>query len=68
MSDLTLPREIVDARVRPLPASSYFDPALFAREMETLFQHGHEFVPVSCAPSARISTQEPPRERSSLQA
>jgi choline monooxygenase len=44
MSDLTLPREIVDPRVRPLPASSYFDEALFAREMETIFQHGPRYL------------------------
>ena len=44
MSDLTLPREIVDPRVRPLPASSYFDEALFAREMDTIFQHGPRYL------------------------
>jgi choline monooxygenase len=44
MSDLTLPREIVDPRVRPLPASSYFDENLFAREMDTIFQHGPRYL------------------------
>ncbi|HMC16129.1 MAG TPA: aromatic ring-hydroxylating dioxygenase subunit alpha [Albitalea sp.] len=44
MSDLTLPREITEARVRPLPASSYFDAALFAREMDTIFQHGPRYL------------------------
>ena len=44
MSDLTLPREITKARVRPLPASSYFDEALFAREMDTIFQHGPRYL------------------------
>ncbi len=44
MSDLTLPREIVDPRVRPLPASSYFDEALFAREMDTIFRHGPHYL------------------------
>jgi choline monooxygenase len=44
MSDLTLPREMTEARVRPLPASSYFDEALFAREMDTIFQHGPRYL------------------------
>ena len=41
MSDLSL--QLQQARSQ-LPVSSYFDPALFQREMETLFRHGPRYV------------------------
>ena len=41
MSDLSL--QLQQARSQ-LPVSSYFDPALFQRELETLFQRGPRYV------------------------
>jgi phenylpropionate dioxygenase-like ring-hydroxylating dioxygenase large terminal subunit len=41
MSDLSLQLQQATSQ---LPVSSYFDPALFAREMETLFKRGPRYV------------------------
>ena len=44
MSDLTLPSGIERRSSLPLTASTYFDPALFQREMDTLFRHGPRYL------------------------
>ena len=41
MSDLSLPLQQADCQ---LPVSSYFDPALYAREMQHIFQNGPRYV------------------------
>ena len=41
MSDLSLQLQQAASQ---LPVSSYFDPALFQREMQTIFQHGPKYV------------------------
>jgi choline monooxygenase len=44
MSELNVPREILEGSARPLRASSYFDEAVFAREMDTIFRHGPRYL------------------------
>jgi choline monooxygenase len=41
MSDLSLQLQQAASQ---LPVSSYFDPALFEREMELIFQHGPRYL------------------------
>ena len=41
MSDLSLQLQQASSQ---LPVSSYFDPALYQREMQTIFQHGPRYV------------------------
>ena len=41
MSDLSLQLQQASSQ---LPVSSYFDAALFQREMESIFQHGPRYV------------------------
>ena len=44
MSDLNVPPELVGRGELPLQASAYFDPALFQREMDTIFRHGPRYL------------------------
>ena len=44
MSDLKVPPELVGRGELPLQASAYFDPALFQREMDTIFRHGPRYL------------------------
>jgi choline monooxygenase len=44
LSDLNVPRDILDPQARPLRASSYYDEAVFAREMEAIFRRGPRYL------------------------
>lgn len=44
MSDLSISLEALEQSSSQLPVSSYFDEALFRRELELIFQHGPRYV------------------------
>jgi choline monooxygenase len=44
MSDLNVPREVLESQARPLRASSYFDEAVFEREMQAIFRRGPRYL------------------------
>jgi len=44
MSDLSITRDALDRSASQLGVATYFDDALYAREIETLFKHGPRYV------------------------